>query len=68
MADYQGFKMYGGKPVSGVGNGAIFSSGSIFLIKGATVVQVGLFRSAADMNPPPSPQMVSLARAVSAKL
>lgn len=66
MKDYQGAKMFG-KPLSGIGSEAVFAGGSIFFVKGSTVVQVNVYRTAADLRAP-SPQAVSLSKAIAARM
>jgi hypothetical protein len=48
--DMIGAAQLGGKAVPGVGDKAIWSSGSLFVQKGGKVVQVGLYLSAASME------------------
>jgi hypothetical protein len=48
--DLIGAAQLGGKPVSGVGDKAIWSGGSLFIQKGGNTAQVGLYLSAESMN------------------
>jgi hypothetical protein len=66
MQEFQAAKKFS-KPLSGIGNDAIFFGGSIFFVKGSTVVQVNVYRTAADLRAP-SPQTVSLSKAIAARI
>jgi hypothetical protein len=65
--DMIGAGQLGGKPVAGIGDKAVWASGSMFVQKGAKYVQVGLYRSAASMEKM-DPQIVPLARTVAGRM
>jgi hypothetical protein len=62
-----GAAQLGGKAVPGVGDKAIWSSGSLFVQKGGKVAQVGLYLSAASMEKM-DPAIVTLGRAAAGRM
>jgi hypothetical protein len=65
--DMLGAQQLGGKAVPGVGERAIWASGSLFVQKGGKFAQIGLYRSAASMQHM-DPQIIPLARAAAARM
>ena len=65
--DMIGAGQMGGKAVSGIGDKAVWAAGSIFVQKGAKVMQVGLYRSAHSMEKM-DPQIVPLAKIVAGRM
>jgi hypothetical protein len=65
--DMIGAGQLGGKPVPGIGDKAIWASGSLFVQKGGNYAQVGLYRSAASMQQM-DPQIVALGKAAAGRM
>jgi delta 1-pyrroline-5-carboxylate dehydrogenase len=65
--DMMGAQQLGGKPVAGIGDKAIWASGSLFVQKGGKYMQVGLYRNAASMQKM-DPQIVPLAKTVAGRM
>jgi hypothetical protein len=65
--DMIGAQQLGGKAVPGVGDKAIWASGSLFVQKGGNVAQIGLYRSAASMEHM-DPQIVTLGKSAAGRM
>jgi delta 1-pyrroline-5-carboxylate dehydrogenase len=65
--DMTGASQFGGKPVAGIGDKAVWAGGSIFVQKGGKYMQVGLYRNAASMNKM-DPQIIPLAKTVAGRM
>jgi len=65
--DMIGAGQLGGKPVSGIGDKAIWAAGSLFIQKGGKYAQVGLYRTAASMQTM-DPQIVPLAKTAAGRM
>jgi len=65
--DLIGATQLGGRAVSGIGDKAIWSAGSMFVQKGGKVVQVGLYLSPASMQKM-DPAIVPLAKTVAGRM
>ncbi|HEY0396423.1 MAG TPA: hypothetical protein VGD01_18245 [Candidatus Elarobacter sp.] len=65
--DLQGAGQLGGKNVSGIGDQAIWASGSLFIRKGGNFAQVGLYRSAGSMEHM-DPQIVPLGKVAASRM
>lgn len=65
--DMIGAAQLGGKAVAGIGDKAVWSSGSLFVQKGGKVAQVGLYLSAASMQKM-DPAIVTLGRAAAGRM
>jgi hypothetical protein len=57
----------GGKPVPGIGDKAIWASGSMFVQKGGKYVQVGLYLNETSMKTM-DPALVPLAKTVAGRM
>ncbi len=65
--DMLGAAQLGGKPVAGIGDKAIWASGSLFVQKGANYAQIGLYRNAASMQQM-DPQIVPLGKIAAGRM
>jgi hypothetical protein len=65
--DMMGAVQIGGKPVSGIGDKAFWASGSMFVKKGGSFVQVGLYLNAKSMEKM-DPAIVPLAKTVASRM
>ena len=65
--DMTGAVQFGGKPVAGIGDKAVWAGGSMFVQKGTKYVQVGLYLNKASLKSM-DPALVPLAKTVAGRM
>jgi hypothetical protein len=65
--DMTGAMQFGGKPVPGIGDQAVWAAGSLFVKKGGNYAQVGLYLSPASMQKM-DPAVIPLGKAAASRM